>query len=555
MPFTLSAAQTIAGIANSYEVTGTGNLDDLVTACSAIGMTRQDKEVVYNPTVANILAISGTLSDTRTGVYTVRIARGHICWAYAAASSITLGAKNAAGAYTSTVNLLYATTALGLGADPYNSQVGRCAIGSGSMTLVSGSILYSQSSRSDLNFYALSSPGAVVLDNVIICQSTGTLAYTTIGSTRLTTTGKTAILTAPRPHHYYSFSTAALTIAPVFTDAGIRMLSQGAAQITRVLQPLNAAVDAYLSNATSRVDVVDPITQYSGPVEGSYQAYPGIKRILRTLNAKFTDNLGAAITNATPKLVTLTSGGTTTVSNFSGATGTSEVLQSTRNSGVTHNDAGLGYTDEGAYSFYAVGFGYASSFASVNVKTANSGNAGVLWNPTATKSTFVNTPYASVVTAPFSFSTTGNGTLTVATSATVAQMAEYLFKLAYDNADAAFWRGLSHTPVTQVGTDVSFGAISITVSSGATVTGANFRSTGTITNNGTIVPTFTDSTGTRVSLTNRNGVVMTSYVLINGTAVGGATVGGSFIPGFVPLVMSRTLTVQPADTIRMVVNA
>jgi hypothetical protein len=48
---------------------------------------------------------------------------------------------------------------------------------------------------------------------------------------------------------------------------------------------------------------------------------------------------------------------------------------------------------------------------------------------------------------------------------------------------------------------------------------------------------------------------MTSYVLVNGTAVGGATVGGTFVPGFVPLVTSRTLTVLPADTIRMVVNA
>jgi hypothetical protein len=77
----------------------------------------------------------------------------------------------------------------------------------------------------------------------------------------------------------------------------------------------------------------------------------------------------------------------------------------------------------------------------------------------------------------------------------------------------------------------------------------------TVTNTGAINTTYTDSTGTRVALTNRNGVAMTSYVLVNSTAVGGATVGGTFIPGFVPLVMSRTLTVLPADTIRMVVNA
>lgn len=91
----------------------------------------------------------------------------------------------------------------------------------------------------------------------------------------------------------------------------------------------------------------------------------------------------------------------------------------------------------------------------------------------------------------------------------------------------------------------------------------NIAGTGTITGNivttGTITApvngTYADSTGTRIALTNRNGVAMTSYVLVNGTPVGGSTVGGTFVPGFVPLVTSRTLTVLPADTIRMVVKA
>jgi hypothetical protein len=97
---------------------------------------------------------------------------------------------------------------------------------------------------------------------------------------------------------------------------------------------------------------------------------------------------------------------------------------------------------------------------------------------------------------------------------------------------------------------------STTLAPNATVN-AWTNATGTIStaNGATITGTFTDSTGTRIALTNRNGVAMTSYVLVNGTAVGGATVGGTFVPGFVPLVTSRTLTVLPADTIRMVVNA
>jgi hypothetical protein len=103
------------------------------------------------------------------------------------------------------------------------------------------------------------------------------------------------------------------------------------------------------------------------------------------------------------------------------------------------------------------------------------------------------------------------------------------------------------------------GAWSLTVNSGSALTKTtaigSLTTTTTITVNGTTDATFTDSAGTRVALTNRNGVAMTSYVLVNGTAVGGATVGGTFVPGFVPLVMSRTLTVLPADTVRMVVNA
>ncbi len=97
---------------------------------------------------------------------------------------------------------------------------------------------------------------------------------------------------------------------------------------------------------------------------------------------------------------------------------------------------------------------------------------------------------------------------------------------------------------------------STTLASNATVS-AWTNATGTIStaNGATITGTFTDSAGTRIALTNRNGVIMTSYVLINGTPVGGATVGGSFVPGFVPLVMSRTLTVQTTDVVRMVVNA
>jgi hypothetical protein len=105
---------------------------------------------------------------------------------------------------------------------------------------------------------------------------------------------------------------------------------------------------------------------------------------------------------------------------------------------------------------------------------------------------------------------------------------------------------------------VGYTGWTLVVNSGVTLTaGGKYTSLyfDTVTVNGAIAGTYADSTGTRVALTNRNGVVMTSYVLINGTPVGGANIGGTFIPGFVPLVMSRTITVLPTDIIRMVVNS
>jgi hypothetical protein len=105
------------------------------------------------------------------------------------------------------------------------------------------------------------------------------------------------------------------------------------------------------------------------------------------------------------------------------------------------------------------------------------------------------------------------------------------------------------------------GTNTITIRASNLTAGAKYktiRTTGTIsTANGATTSgiVLIDSSGTQVALTNRNGVIMTSYVLINGTPVGGSTVDGVFAPGFVPLVMSRTLTVQTADVVRMVVNA
>ena len=71
-------------------------------------------------------------------------------------------------------------------------------------------------------------------------------------------------------------------------------------------------------------------------------------------------------------------------------------------------------------------------------------------------------------------------------------------------------------------------------------------------NGATITGTFTDSTGTRVRITEVNGRAISTYVTINGTAVGGSTVNSVFVAGWQAFATSRTITVQPTDNVRIV---
>jgi hypothetical protein len=93
---------------------------------------------------------------------------------------------------------------------------------------------------------------------------------------------------------------------------------------------------------------------------------------------------------------------------------------------------------------------------------------------------------------------------------------------------------------------------STTLASNATVS-AWTNATGTITtaNGATITGTFTDSTGTRVTIRERTDKLLSTYVTINGTPVGGTVVDGTLRAGWVPLSAARVITVQPADAIRI----
>jgi hypothetical protein len=545
MPFTLSAAQTIAGIANSYEVTGDGNLNDLATAFASVGCTRTGNTLVFDSGgTARVYAISGTLTEQREGNYYVIVQNGaHVNWAYAAASNITLGRYDTTlKLATSSVHIDYRQNALAFGFFMFNTPalVGGCFSGLGTFLHDSGSFLYDQSGRCDLDLPD-SKTNPTVFNNVLLATGANQ-SFTHTHTNAFISTSALTRFRLPGPFEVDGLKLT--TVQPLSTNVGCRVLNATTGTIRLLRQTANQ-LDTFAVSASLVLQSVDPQTLY----HSNGGQLTGIKQIIRTLFVSAKTPLGSNISDAKLVIVPLNSGTTGSVTSFTGST-SSEVRQSSVGSGVAYNASGTGYTDTSQYQVSVLAFGYPSTPTTYDVKT-NAGTAGVTVAAVLSKSAFVTTPYASVVTAPFSFSTTGNGTLTVATSATVAQMAEYLFKLAYDNADAAFWRNLSHTPVTQVGTDVSFGAISITVSSGATVTGANFRSTGTITNNGTIVPTFTDSTGTRVTIKERTDKLLSTYVTINGTPVGGTTVDGTFIAGWVPMSAARVITVQPTDAVRI----
>jgi hypothetical protein len=194
MPFTLSAAQTINGVTNSYILTGSGNLDDLATAASSVGFTRSGEIYTFDPGgTARILAMSGTLTENRKGTRTVNIrGNGHICWSYGASSVATLGLLDAAfGVYTGTVNINYEPTALAAGFFMNMDAEAKCFAGAGTFNGVSGSLSYYQSGRSDLD--AFDNATLLAFDKFKLYLATTGGAYSHIWKpdNRTTTTDKT----------------------------------------------------------------------------------------------------------------------------------------------------------------------------------------------------------------------------------------------------------------------------------------------------------------------------------------------------------------------------
>jgi hypothetical protein len=510
MPFTLQAAETLDSIANCRRVTGTGNLDDLVTACSTIGMTRVGNVITYAPGSTICLGINGTLTEDRPGVRQVLIrSGGHICFSYGASDVNVLGKKETSGAYSSRVDIVYESTAFAVGGDVFdNSPPIRNFAGQGTTRFVCGSLSYNQSARADLDLF--NSVTLAEIDNFTFFMATLGGAYSHVwkSSGKITTTDNSAFLLSPRPMEGPASTT---TVTPFFTDVGFRWLVPVAATELRVERPLYTGVDQYNGAASAITNVIDSNTTYMQWCEPAYSGAIGIKKIFRTLKSTFTNALGATISSPTPKLISVL-GGSITSTNFVAKLASVEVLQSTRASGVTHTIAGTGWTNEANYSFYNVGYGYRSNYKNIDLKAVHQGPLGIPWSSTSDKSDGAVTAYASVDTAPFSFSTSGNGTLTVSTPTTFDALSSYLEKLAYDAANTAFWIAIDHNATVVTNRVLSTGLIAVvanaTISAGTASTAITATSAipATMTVGGaytfiggdlavsTAVPTFTGGT-------------------------------------------------------------
>jgi hypothetical protein len=101
---------------------------------------------------------------------------------------------------------------------------------------------------------------------------------------------------------------------------------------------------------------------------------------------------------------------------------------------------------------------------------------------------------------------------------------------------------------------VGYTGWTLAVNSGVTLTaGGKYTSLyfDTVTVNGAIAGTYADSTGTRVTIRERTDKLLSTYVTINSTPVGGTVVDGTLRAGWVPLSAARVITVQPADAVRI----
>ena len=522
MAFSVSTT-TLGGVAARL-VTGTGNLSDLASALSTHGVTISERVITFSGTGANTYyRLDGTLTETRDGVWTVNIGtQSFVCWAGDTAAVTTLGALSSSNSRTCRVDIRYLASSFAVGGDPSSGfKPYACLVGRGTCTFRAGSISYECSSRSDLDVYFETT--ACTFDAVEVqLTSTGGSYSHILTSSAVVTTANSRFTFVDTARNMES-AAGVTTIESFSSNTGLACLGLAAGGTRTVIKPqYSFCVMFGASGGTGTA--YDPTQNYLAGLSSS-----AVFEIYRTIYTTFTDQLGVTISSPAPNLVSLLSGGSPVVTAFSAGLATKAVRQSYVPTSTAYDAAGVGYTDESTYTYYAVGFGYASQYNAVNVKTAHSGNAGITWRASAVKSALVTTAYASVVTSGFAL-TTGTNTLAITTSRTTNQSAEYLFKLAYDDPSNSYWLSRLHVPATLNGTgQIDFSALNITAT-GVALSGTTFTTSGNVTLSGgaTCSASVVKAAGV---LSTGSLASMTGTVTLTGSARWDITTGGTATAG------------------------
>ena len=126
---------------------------------------------------------------------------------------------------------------------------------------------------------------------------------------------------------------------------------------------------------------------------------------------------------------------------------------------------------------------------------------------------------ALALSSKFTASATGNGTLTVTANATYDEIYDFLIAWNTSSVALAQFPSISSYPITFAGTALNTG-MSLVINAGVTLSeGAKFKTintTGSVTNNGTINGSYTDASGTRVTIRTSNNLPLSTYLTING---------------------------------------
>lgn len=106
------------------------------------------------------------------------------------------------------------------------------------------------------------------------------------------------------------------------------------------------------------------------------------------------------------------------------------------------------------------------------------------------------------------------GTVTISGNRTVADVWQF-----YRQWIATIANFDSEDTWSYDGTTLNMGAWNVVVNAGVTLTG-NLATTGTVTNNGTVAGSYTDASGTRVTIRSSDGLALTTRILVNGVDQG-----------------------------------